>query len=177
MTKTPQAVNQQQNQLPKFTETIKIEVDIQSIHEKLMDTFPDDYKHKEILSHAIIGSAVENDSLVYVYNALNGYTNDVDFKVGDLIVCTEEERRDRYDANEPVVQSPHDGDYKPNWKYRDVEIKECRVVEINWYKRNKLKVEFQSYDRYSGELVDTQTWVNHKKCTKWTNVEVVASAR
>jgi hypothetical protein len=155
MTKTNQAVSQPTNQLYKFTETIKMELEVQEIHEMMMATLPEDYKHKEILSHAIIGAAAETNTLVYVWKALNGLSNEINYKVGDIIMCTEEERYEEYFDNDEC-------------KYRKVAIGECKVVEINLYKGDKLKVEFQGYSNYGSkrDLCNRDCWVSHKNCTK-----------
>lgn len=176
MEKTTTAVNQPTTnpQLPDFKDVIKIEVEVQTIYNKLKATFPEDYKHREILSHAIIGAANNHGGLDYIYNALNGYTNDIDFKEGNMVICTEQERYERYDANlekengEPLqtAKNPADEDYKPYWKYRAVEIGLCRVNKIDLYATRKLIVEYESYNRHNGKYEMCHASVNHKSCTK-----------
>lgn len=78
--------------MQKFTEVIKVEVEVESIHQQLLSTFPEDYKHKEILAHAIIGSSLSANKLGFIYNALNGYSSEIDFNVGDEIICSAEEK-------------------------------------------------------------------------------------
>lgn len=141
--------------LPKFNDVISIEVEINSIYEKLRDTFPEDYKHKEILAHAIVGSAVEHGGITFIYNALNGYTNDIDFKVGDVIMCEEEDK---------TVYVPPTEEKKADWKY--VPIGECKVIQVGMYRNSKLKVEFLNGRRGSEETFMETTWVNHKRCTR-----------
>lgn len=169
MTTTQQAVNQPVKTLPAFEEVIKIEVPVQSIYEKLMEQFPNDYKHREILAHAIIGGT---PNLSYLYNAMNGYTNDIDFEVGDIVMCTEESRKERYDANienekgERAAVVSVEADTKPNWRYRDVAIGRCKVIKINLYQSDKLVVEFEGWNRYNNRVETMTTSVNHKTCTK-----------
>lgn len=141
--------------LPVFNQTISIEVDVDDIHKKLMGTFPEDYKHKEILSHAIVGSAMEHGGIGYIYNALNGYTNDVDFKVGDILVCESNDKK----VYDPITEE----NKRPDWKWKP--IGDCQVVEINIYKQSKLRVEFQQKNS-EGKSEITSVWVNHKTCTK-----------
>jgi len=146
--------------MPKFDQVIKIEVDVNSIFEKLMDTFPVDYKHAEMLSHAVIGSAVNNGGLTYIYNALNGYTNDIDFAIGDIVMCTEVSRRSIEMA---VTEDPN---VKPPIGYTTVEIGECEVIEIDLYSTNKLRVKFMQNKYRSEEMEESTGWVNHKNCTR-----------
>ena len=162
-------------ELPKFEEVIKIEVEVASIYDKLVGTFPDDYKHKEILAHAIVGNAADKGGIGYIYNALCGMDNFIDFKVGDHVICTETEKLERYDANKFTAEGdwiPVDGedaeDYKPNWKFREVEIGFCKIIAINLYAADKLTVEFQGWDRYSKDTETTKkSSVNHKNCSRY----------
>jgi hypothetical protein len=160
--------------MPRFTDSITITVDVDTIFEKLLGQLPEDLKSREILAHAVVGSAVENGTISYIYNALNGYTNEINFEVGNMVVCTETERHERYDANlededgkrRPNVEFTPTEDYKPNWKRRSVQVGECKVLEINLYKKDKLKVQFQSA-AYSGDKMETkEVWVSHKACTR-----------
>lgn len=149
----------EQQTMPRFQQTIEIKVEVDTIYDKLMATFPEDYKHKEILSHAIIGSALVGNSLGYIYNALSGYTNDIDFKEGDVVMCTV---KDRDQWTEEVST---DSEYA-KWKVERIEIGECEIIEINLYEEKKLKVRFKESKYKSNEMVDSVRWVDHKSCTK-----------
>lgn len=154
--------------LSKFDQVISIEVSVDSIYQKLMGTFPEDYKHKEILSHAIVGGAVQNGGIAYVYNALNGYTNDVDFQVGDLIISKSNDRKIYKIINEPVEIGK-----KPKYDWDWQEIGECEVIEINMYATSKLHVKFMEAQE-NGEMREKKCWIDHKKCTKVQLPEAVA---
>jgi hypothetical protein len=181
-----QAVSQQQavNQprLPEFNEVIKIEVEVDAIYHKLMSEFPEDYKHKEIVAHAIIGSANDRGGLGFIYNALNGYSNDIDFQEGDIVICTEDDRIERYDANkedengEPIkVVSVEEDNNEPRWKYRSVPIGLCRVNKVNMYGVKKLTVEAMGYsakyDASHNKYALQHYLVDHKTCTKTGSLE------
>ena len=157
------------SKLHDFTGVIKIEIEVNSIYEKLKSEFPEDYKHRELLAHAIIGSAEENGGLSTIYNALNGYDQTINFEVGDTVICTEDNREEKYDANledEEGIKTPTVQTQEPNWKYRIIPIGNCKIVDINIYKRGKIKVEFMSQGRYDKSPVLKEQWVNHKYCTK-----------
>ena len=169
---TKQAVTNDSNNLPPFNQVIKIEVEVQSIYEKLLSTFPEDYKHKEMLAHAIIGSSEHNGGLNYVYNALNGFTNDVNFKVGDFVDCTEKNRVVWYDSIKEdenglqINSGISDELVTPKWKSKNVMIGKCRVIDINLYRSDKIMVEFVGsslYRREEGETTKAE-WVNQKTC-------------
>jgi len=168
------AMGEVESNLPAFNQTIEIKVDVDSIYKKMMDTLPEDYKHKEILAHAIVGSAVRNGGIGYIYNALNGFTNDIDFRVGDQVICTAEERTEGYDANlEDVYGTPLKrefaeavSEYKPNWKTRQVAIGKCVVKEVDMYGENKLIVTFDNWNHYDKKNKPYDMAVDHKKCTR-----------
>jgi hypothetical protein len=163
--------------MPAFNRIIQVEVDIDTVNRRLFELFPVDYKHREVLSHAIIGSAVEAGNISYIYNALNGYTNDIDFKEGDKVICESEGRYEWYNANKegedgtPVLGwiAPHPGDatYRPHWKKRGMPIGACTVRMVNLYAPDKLLVEFMSANYYQdGQYRPIEKWVNHKKCSR-----------
>lgn len=167
-----QAVANDSNTLPKFDQVIKIEVEVERIHEKLMLTFPPDYVHKNTLSHAIIGSALAGNKLLYIYNSLNGFSNEIDFKVGEIVMCTEEERKEAYDskqydarglekvdAEDPTVEG-----YKPSRSIREIAIGACEIVAIDLYADKKLKVKYMQDERYNERREEIEEWVNHKNC-------------
>lgn len=151
--------NQTVSKLPVFNKTISIEVDVDDIHKKLMGTFPEDYKHKEMLSHAIVGSAMEHGGIGFIYNALNGYTNDVDFGIGEVINCTSKDRREYTPSvEEPLAKARRDMK----------EIGACEIVAINLYSRNKILVKYQQDAAFPfGGAEEVTAWVDHKTCTKW----------
>ena len=146
--------------LPKFDQTIEIKVSVDSIYQKLLSTFPEEYKHKEILAHAIVGTSKDNGAIGYIYNALNGYPNVVDFKKGDQVVCNlKQKRRTWSESAAPGVKS--------EVKRETVVIGDCEVIDVDLYGENNLKIEFQQ-DNYDGTKKEMmQIWVNHKTCAEW----------
>ena len=146
--------------MKKFNKEITVTVSIDSIAQNLLEQFPEDYKHREIVTEAIIGSCQDNENaLSNIYNTLNGYPCDVDFAVGDHVICT---------------------DYY--WGYPDGKADEstrvdngpATVLEIDPFKaKNKIRI---SYDKYTKDGVkEDTTWVNHQKCTK-VNADVLVDA-
>lgn len=108
--------------LPKFNKEITVTVDVDSIVDKLTSTFPDDYKHKELVSHAIVGTAVNNGGLGYIYNALNGYSPEIDFVIGDMVICSSKKRRE-FIRTEGEKSQRIIG-----------EIGACKVINIDFYR-------------------------------------------
>ena len=145
--------------LPKFNKEITVTVDVDQIFNRLVDTFPADYKHKELVSHAIVGTAINNGGIGYVYNALNGYSPELDFAIGDMVICSSKRRRE-------VIRTEGEKSQRIIG-----EIGACKVIGIDLYRDDKLQVEFEQ-DNYNGTAKEKDTeWVSHKDCTK-TAMEV-----
>lgn len=162
--------NESITKMPRLNKDFTIIIDGDVIMKKMLDLLPEDFKHREVLAHAIVGSGIEAGNISYIYNALSGFTNDIDFKEGDDVICTESGRYEEYDANEyhedgSLKEAIQLEGYKPNLKYRNVEISNCRVISVNLYTTNKLLVEFDTVDKYSGKKRRESKWVDHKKCS------------
>ena len=135
--------------MKKFNKTISIEVSVDSIADNFLSQLNPDFKHKELLAEAVIGSALEKGNLGFIYNALNGYNNEINFQIGDKIICTS----NAYIWNQEKQKSEY------------TKIGECVVREVNVYSSSKLKVEY-SYINKEGELITDIDWVNHTNCSK-----------
>jgi hypothetical protein len=96
-------------------------------------------------------------------------------------MCTEKQRREKYDANlegedgTPIAPIPvNKDDYKPNWRTRKVAIGRCKVIAVNLYATDKLTVEYEQ-DAYNAKDREMTTdKVNHKSCSKVSAPEPVA---
>lgn len=145
--------------MKKFNKVITVEVSVDTIAEQMLANLKDDFKHRELVTETIIGSAINKGGISFIYNALNGYTNEIDFAVGNVLHCSETYYANySLDDNGAVVDK---GNY--------VEIGNCRVVEIDIWKDKKLNVEFAVIckDKSKGFCAITRTtWVNHLTCNK-----------
>lgn len=138
--------------MKKFPGTITVIVPIQTIADQLLDTFPTDYKHRELLTETIVETAVMNKTLSYIYNSLNGFTGQINFAVGDSIISTEE-------------VSDWDVD-KSTWK--NVPVTGV-IEEINIYRPEKIKVRRKTINR-EGKESTAVDWYDHTKATKIAEV-------
>lgn len=159
--------------MKQYTETIKIEVAVSDIANKLLSTFPEDYKHRELLTETIIGSSLVSDKITYLYNALNGYSNEIDFQVGEKVICTEQERRvivwEQPAIEEGAVVAKPIGKNRKSDK--TVAIGECEIVAIDLYRSDKLLVKFMTDKYYNEGQEEKEVWVNHRNCTKIAQAE------
>lgn len=134
--------------LKKFNKTIRVEVSLDSIAQKLFDSLKDDV-NKHLITEQIIGVLDNVDRIDSLYNALNGVIPTIDFSVGDPVLCEE-----KY----------HNGKER-------VTIGEATVVEIDEFARNSnVKVQYSAIKLNSeGEPMKSPQerfeWVNSKYLT------------
>lgn len=136
--------------MKSFNKTITVEVSVDDIATKLLDTISDSFPHREMLVETIIAIGLQASSLNYLYNSLNGYTNDINFEVGQYVVCSET----KYQPYHP--NKPSNKDYVP--------IGECKIVEINPFSTSKVYVEYTGYNK-NGETTIEHSWVSHLSLT------------
>ena len=75
--------------MKQFNKVISIEVSVDSIAKRLLDTLPEDYKHRELVTEAIIGPMASNNNMHAIgvlFNALGGFTNELNFQVGNVVM-------------------------------------------------------------------------------------------
>lgn len=142
--------------MKKFNQVIKVEVSVDEIAKKLLDTFQGEYAHRELLAETIIGTALHNGTLGYVYNSLNGFSADIDFKVGQIVDCKETVWQYR------VKPGTVDAD-TPEYDRRAYPIGESKIIDIDVYRDKKLKIEYQVMSG-KGEWSTDTGWVNHTEC-------------
>jgi len=124
--------------MKKYNQVIKVEVSVDQIADKLAELINPEFKHKDNVVDSIIGPLLEQGNINYLYNALNGYTNDLDFQVGDNVHCTAEVFHNKmYQA-----------------------IGEAVVVEVNPYKPAKIRI------KHTKTGTVDYDWVDHTKCSK-----------
>ena len=139
--------------MKKFNKVITIEVAVDSIAEQLLSTLSPDFKHRELVVEAIIGTGVDKNTLSYVYNAMNGFSPEIDFKVGDIVMSEHTE----------YMYKTEDSRVKGN--SQSEAIGQCKVINIDLYTKDKLQVEYVYYNR-AGTTEPKTAWVKHTNCSK-----------
>lgn len=125
--------------LNKFNQTIKVEVEVDYIASKLLSMFFIEEKHAPLVVDAIMSRALNDSTLMNnIYSSIHGHTNEVDFEVGDTVMCTS-----RY-----LFTDGHK------------EIGRCKVERINSWDKENLTVSFNDGDR---KITKT---VSHLNCSK-----------
>jgi hypothetical protein len=138
----------------QFNKVISVEVSVDDIANQLLSTIAADFKHRELVAETIIGTSLEKGTLGYLYNSLNGYTNEINFFAGDRISCKSRERREYVE-----------GEMK--W----AEIGDCDILEVNPYAQNKLYVRWFDV-KQDGTPTERTQWVDHLKCSRLGGPEV-----
>ena len=148
--------------MKKFNKQIEISIEVDSIATKLLESFAADFKHREMVTEAIIGNCVHAGGLAYIYNSLNGYDNDINFKVGDVLFTTSRTygylKSDR--ENPPALGNERE--------YQNIGV--CLVIDVDVYRNDKLKVKFVTVSKEkSGLKIEMkEDWISH------TNSDIIA---
>jgi hypothetical protein len=134
--------------MKSFDKVIKIEIAANQIAKMLLANMNPEFKHAEIVVESIIGSA--NDvALGMIYNSLNGYKEEINFEVGDIV--------------QPKDLS--DYGYWDGEKQSREDIKSATIIEIDVYKEDKLKVSYEKPIQ-DGSIRVEKTWISHRRCSK-----------
>lgn len=141
--------------MKNYNKQIQITVELDFIAQSLHSVMNHEFKHCDIVVEAIIGRLDANNDTVgmtALYNALNGFTNDVNFTVGDIVNCSKKEWA--YWTQESIEND--------NTVQR--EIGQCEVIEVNPYSDKKIKIRFSR----PGKSVtsDSEMWVEHSTCKR-----------
>jgi hypothetical protein len=139
----------------KFNQSISIEVQVDNIANQLLDTINPEFKHREPMVEAIIGTALNNkEALSHIYNAMNGYLPEINFKVGDIVNCkattymyVTEESRIKGDSHR-------------------AELGKSVIVQVDPYRADPLCVEYDYYTS-DGTVRRDARWVEMRHCSEF----------
>lgn len=141
--------------MKQFNEVISVEVPVQAIANMLLDSMSPEFKHREIVTEAIVGRMMADNSLTFLYNSLNGYPCNIDFQVGDNVKNNNGFQVYGYWTAESIEQNNSVYGY----------IYDALVLEIDVYRDDKLRIEYKIPNKKGG--FDTNTrWVKHAAWNK-----------
>lgn len=134
-----------------FNQTIQIEIEVDAIAHQLLGIHAgSEFPHVELLVESIIGSVLESGHIGLIYNAMHGYKNELDFKVGQLLNCSE----DIYSHVRNAETERYEEKRRP--------MGECIVKDINIYRRSDQVLVTFPYTNSKGESKEQERWVNKK---------------
>lgn len=134
--------------MKKFNQAITIEIEVDLIASQLLDTIVPLNPHRELIVEAIIGTALESGSLSLIYNAINGFTNEIDFKVGDVVDVKNGSYYTYVKQGEAYAE-------------KNVPMHGVKIIEINLYKKVKVLIEYTRLNN-SGISSKGTSWVDHR---------------
>lgn len=139
-----------------FNQIITVEVPVNAIANMLLDSMNPEFKHKELVVEAIVGRMLNDNSLTFLYNSLNGYPCEIDFQVGDTVRSNTGLQVYAYWTPESIE--------KNNTCYGIVT--EATIVEVDPYRDDKLRIEYNLPNKKGG-FDKADKWVKH---TNWNRV-------
>ncbi len=134
--------------MKSFNKVIQVEVSVDTIANNLLSTMVDSNPHREMIVEAIIGSS-SNHQLGLLYNSLNGYTNDINFTIGDIIV-----------PNDYKAYGWWEGIDQPE-SYRA--LQEAKIIDIDIYAKDKICIEYRVPNN-KGDFRTSAKWISHIGC-------------
>jgi len=142
--------------MKNFNQSIKVEVSVDSIAKQLLDNMNPEFKHNELVVETLIGRMLSYDKtgISMLYNSLNGYNQEINFEVGNIVKPTNLNKYSYWGTNDEGerVRSSKD-------------IDTAEIVDINPYADNKLEIAYATFDS-RGNTITVKEWVNHTQCDK-----------
>ena len=146
----------QPKQLKKYNEAIKVEVEVDVIADDLLSKMDKEFPHAHMLVDTIMGHAMMDGSktmLKQIWTNLAGYTNEIDFTVGQDVTCSSTVYKYYKVDGEEGDMPKYDSKYE--------EIGACYIKEIDVYRVDKVKVVYHATN--SKGITEEQTkWVSHR---------------
>ena len=139
--------------MKKFNQTITIEVSVNSIAQNLLGKMDKSTVNADSIVETLM-EIVPLEKMQYLHNVLNGFTNEIDVKVGEMFYCNHK----LYHPNHPIVK---ENDLKDKY----IEIGNCVVTNINLYTKDKVEVEYEFWSRDG--IQKERFWVNHQLLEVW----------
>lgn len=139
-----------------FNREINVTIQVDSIAYQLLENMDKDFKHKELVVETLIGRLIEKDEsgLSRLYNALNGFENKINFKIGEKVKlkdysCYAYWTPESVEKNNTISQKVETG----------------TIIDINTDKDNPICVQFLAPNK-KGELEERTEWFRSHRCDK-----------
>ena len=142
-----------------FNKTITVEVSLDSIAQNMLGKMDKSVINASEIIETIL-ETIPLEKVQYLYNSLNGFSNEINVKVGEMFYCNNR----IYHPNHPIVK---ENDLKDKY----MEIGNCVIVEIGLYSKNKVEVECDFWGR-DGVGKD-KFWVRHQSLEVYREDEVI----
>lgn len=144
-----------QQELKKFDKVITVEVSVDMIASQLMKAMDNNNPHAALLVNTIIGSSLSTGKIGFIYNALNGWNDEINITIGKEYMV-EGKFLDMYNAASGEKESSHI----------------VTVTEIDEYRDgDKIAVSYSYMNNTNGGQKSSSCWVDHKALVEITTPE------
>ena len=145
--------------MKKFDKVITVEVSLDSIAHNMLSKMDKSVINASEIVETIL-ETIPLEKVQYLYNALNGFSNEINVKVGELFYCNHLV----YHPNHPTVKSEGRKDcYMP--------VGNCVVTDVNLYSNDKVQIECDFWNRNG--MQKERFWVRHQSLETFRNDEPV----
>ena len=134
--------------MKKFNRQITVIVEADTIAQNLLNQMNESFAHRESLVEAIIGSSNDRQ-LGFIYNSLNGFTNDVTFTVDQKVICSQE----------VWMYVEKDGEFTE----KRLPVGDAVILSIDPYKDETLEIQYTHVGK-TGDVSSKNMRVHHSKC-------------
>lgn len=143
-----------------FNKVIAVEVSLNSIAQNLLSKIEKSVVNADVIVETIM-ETIPMEKLQYLYNSLNGFSNEINVAIGEIFYCN----HSVYYPYHPVVKSE-------NRKDPYMHIGNCIVTDIDLYKNDKVEVECDYWTK-NGIIQKERFWVRHQSLEVYRNDEPV----
>lgn len=130
----------------KFNKEISVTVPVDSIAKKLYETMDKTNPHAALITNVIIGTSLSENTINQIYNALNGWKDEVNITVGKNYMINGNNLNNIYSADK-------------EWRKGIVPV---MVTGVNEYTSNTDNIEIKfEYKHENGEMKSSNCSVRH----------------
>lgn len=126
-------------------------VNVDAVAQKMLSTIDPQFPHRETLTEAIIGFALDKDVVAHVYQALNGYVPTCEFSIGDTVICNDKTYQYKTSESREKKDSQRS------------ELGVSVITDIDLYANNPIEVEYDYY-HLDGTISKQKSWVKPNNC-------------
>lgn len=143
--------------MKQFNEIISVQVSVDMIAHQLREVIDKDFKHRDLLTEAIIATTKNDNTLGNIMGALAGYRLNLNFAVGDTVICS-------IPSRVVATQRNLQGRIEDSTKEK---IGQCVVTDIDEFRsKEKVRVKFKQDSWYHDKTEEVEIWVDHTACDR-----------
>lgn len=134
--------------MKSFNKTITVEVSLDSIAQNMLGKMDKSVINASEIIETIL-ETIPLEKVQYLYNSLNGFSNEINVKVGEKYYCNHL----LYQPHHPLIKKEGRTD-----SY--IAIGNCIVTDVNLYSNDKVEVECDFWRK--NDIQKERFWVRHQ---------------